>query len=192
VAAGDVLGGFFSQNRILAGAAAAFAEKGIDGATVEDILVAAGVSRRTFYKVFQNKEDVLVALHRGLSELFLQAIHSAVASTRVGAERMERCVDVFLAAAQRTSGLMLQLQAEAQRRERLAARRKAMFLELVELIQAGFRQEGRAEPDALLLFGILSGLEAIVRTQVESGRVSDEDMARARGAMLALLRGALD
>lgn len=192
MAAGDVLAGFFSQNRILAGAAAAFTEKGIDGATVEDILVAAGVSRRTFYKVFQNKEDVLVALHRGLSELFLQGIHAAVASTRVGAERMERCVDVFLAAAQRTSGLMLQLQAEAQRRERLAARRKAMFLELVELIQAGFRQEGRPEPDALLLFGILSGLEAIVRIKVESGRVSDEDMARARGAMLTLLRGALD
>jgi AcrR family transcriptional regulator len=189
--AGDFLGGFFSQNRILAGAASAFLEKGIEGATVEDILVAAGVSRRTFYKVFQNKEDVLVALHRGLSELFLQAIHAAVASTRAGSERMVRCVDVFLLAAQRSSGLMLQLQAEAQRRERLSARRKAMFLELVELIQAGFRQEGRPEPDALLLFGVLAGLEAIVRSQVESGRVSDEDMAKARAAMLALLRGAL-
>lgn len=186
-----MLGGFFSQNRILAGAASAFLEKGIEGATVEDILVAAGVSRRTFYKVFQNKEDVLVALHRGLTDLLLQAIHAAVASTRVGAERMERCVDVFLIAAARSSGLMLQLQAEAQRRERLAARRKAMFLELVELIQAGFRQEGRPAPDSLLLLGILSGLEAIVRVQVESGRVTDEDLARARVAMLALLRGAL-
>jgi hypothetical protein len=41
------------------------------------------------------------------------------------------------------------------------------------------------------LLGILSGLEAIVRVQVESGRVTDEDLARARVAMLALLRGAL-
>jgi AcrR family transcriptional regulator len=189
--AGDILGGFFAQNRILAGAATAFREKGIEGATVEDILVASGVSRRTFYKVFQNKEDVLVALHRGLSELFLQAIHAAVASSPAGAERMERCVDVFLLAAQRSSGLMLQLQAEAQRRERLAVRRKTLFLELVELIQAGFRLEGRVAPDALLLLGVLAGLEAIVRTQMESGRVGDEDMAHARTAMLALLRGAL-
>ncbi len=189
--AGDILGGFFSQNKILAGAAEVFRHKGIEAATVADILVAAGVSRRTFYKVFTNKEDVLVALHRGLSELFMQAMRAAVAESKDGPARMRRCVDVFLLAAQRSSGLMLQLQAEAQRRDRLAERRQAMFRELVEMIQEGYRDEGRPTPDPLLVYGLLIGLEGVVRFQMEAGRVTDSDLAHAREVMLQMLDGAL-
>lgn len=189
--AGDLLGGFFSQNKILAGAAEVFRQKGFETATVEDILVAAGVSRRTFYKVFTNKEDVLVALHRGLSELFMQAMRAVVTEAKEGPERLRRCVDVFLLAAQRSSGLMLQLQAEAQRRERLGERRRAMFRELVEMIQDGFREQGREPPDPLLLHGMLIGLEGVVRHQMEAGRTSDADLMHAREVMLQMLAGAL-
>lgn len=189
--AGDLLGGFFSQNRILAGAAEVFRHKGIEEATVADILVAAGVSRRTFYKVFTSKEDVVVALHRGLSELFMQAMRAAVAESKEGPERMRRCVDVFLLAAQRSSGLMLQLQAEAQRSERLGERRKNMFREVVEMIREGFVEQGREPPDPLLLYGLLIGLEGIVRHQLEAGRLADSDLAHAREVMLQMLGGAL-
>lgn len=187
----DLLGSFFSQNHILAGAAEAFRSHGIEGATVEDILRAAGVSRRTFYKAFKSKEDVLDALHRGLADLFMQAIRLASVSSKQE-ERIHSCIDVFLLAAQRSSGLMLQLQAEAQRRERLGLRRQAMFRELTAMIEDGFREAGREPPPSLLVHGLLIGLEGIVRHQLETGRLADSDLAQARSAMLMLARGALD
>ena len=189
---GDLLASFFSQNHILAGAAEAFRTHGIEGATVEDILRASGVSRRTFYKAFKSKEDVLDALHRGLADLFMQAIRLASASAKQGEERIHNCIDIFLLAAQRSSGLMLQLQAEAQRRERLGLRRQAMFRELAAMIEDGFREAGREPPNSLLVHGLLIGLEGIVRHQLETGRLADTDLAQARSAMLMLARGALD
>ena len=49
---------------VLMGASKIFAERGVDAVSVEDILVAANVSRRTFYKAYKNKADVLSALYR--------------------------------------------------------------------------------------------------------------------------------
>ena len=69
LAVGDRLGSFFSQNKILGGAAEVFRRKGIDAATVEDILVAAGVSRCTFYKACASKDEVLVGrIRRDVSD----------------------------------------------------------------------------------------------------------------------------
>lgn len=188
---GERLGTFFAQNKILGGAAEAFRKKGVQEATIEDILVAAGVSRRTFYKAFANKEDVVVALHRELSELFLAAMRDAVRSATTPLERISRCVDVYLLAAQRSSGLMMALMAEAQRPGRLAERRRAALAGVAGLLEEGSRASGREPPDPLLVIGLLTGLESVARALMEEGRLGDADIARARAAMLRLAIGTL-
>ena len=50
------------RTRILRGAAKVFGERGYSASSVEAILEAAQVSRRTFYRTFRSKEDVLAAL----------------------------------------------------------------------------------------------------------------------------------
>lgn len=48
-----------SRDSIVSAARAAFSEQGYFAATVDDILTHSGVSRTTFYRHFQSKEDVL-------------------------------------------------------------------------------------------------------------------------------------
>src|SRR4051812_34990074 len=48
-----------AERGILASAIAVFTKKGAAATRVEDILESAGVARRTFYKYFRSKDDVL-------------------------------------------------------------------------------------------------------------------------------------
>src|SRR5580658_5491801 len=49
---------------IVGAAATVFARLGFAAARVEDILAAAGIARRTFYKSFSSKEDVRAAVYQ--------------------------------------------------------------------------------------------------------------------------------
>lgn len=51
-----------TRSRLLAGASAAFAEKGYAATTIDDVVRAAGVTRATFYLHFTNKAELLTEL----------------------------------------------------------------------------------------------------------------------------------
>ncbi len=58
------------RNRIIELAEGIFAEKGYDAATVDEIVAAAGYTKRSFYNYFIDKEEILLAIVlRGLTAL---------------------------------------------------------------------------------------------------------------------------
>ncbi|MEA2334346.1 MAG: hypothetical protein QOG40_836 [Solirubrobacteraceae bacterium] len=74
-----------------------FAERGFDGATIDEIAAAADVSRRTFFRYFARKEDVILAWKRRTAdelrealaarpagEAPLDAVHGALAAVAAG------------------------------------------------------------------------------------------------------------
>jgi AcrR family transcriptional regulator len=67
------------RTRLLEGMAAAVAEKGYAGASVADVIARAGVSRKTFYEHFANKEACFLAAYGLGVELLMDAIEDAVA-----------------------------------------------------------------------------------------------------------------
>jgi AcrR family transcriptional regulator len=62
-----------ARAEIAVAALALFAERGFQHVTVDDIVTAAGVSRRTFFRYFETKEDALLADYPQLSDRLEQA-----------------------------------------------------------------------------------------------------------------------
>jgi AcrR family transcriptional regulator len=67
------------RGRMLAAMAAAVAEKGYADAVVADVVAGAGVSRKTFYEQFDNKQDCFLAAYDAGVQLILAAIDEAIA-----------------------------------------------------------------------------------------------------------------
>ena len=70
----------FNRLRVLEAARDVFADRGIAGTSVEHLLRAAKVSRRTFYRYFRNKEQVLAGLYALACEVLLTSIRDAIAA----------------------------------------------------------------------------------------------------------------
>lgn|SRR5215217_1041254 len=63
-----------TAKRIEAASIRLFLAKGIDGTTIDEIAVAAGISRRTFFHYFKSKDDIMLAMQSGLGEILATAL----------------------------------------------------------------------------------------------------------------------
>ena len=68
------------RGRLLGAMAAAVAEKGYANVAVADVIERAGVSRKTFYEHFANKEDCFLAAYDAGVDILVAAIDEAVAA----------------------------------------------------------------------------------------------------------------
>src|SRR5690606_39152669 len=118
------LGELGARTRVLQGAANVFAEVGVRSASVEDILKAAGISRRTFYKLYDSKESVMMALYRMGTDNLLGACTIAVGEGKTPLERIEGCIDAHLRSAREFGRLVFVLGGEAHRHESLLHARR--------------------------------------------------------------------
>lgn len=70
------------RQRLLAAATVAVCEKGYAGMTVRDMTAGAGVSRRTFYEYYADKQGVLLAAYDAGFERLLEQLRRACAAQR--------------------------------------------------------------------------------------------------------------
>ncbi len=81
-----------TRERLMQAAADVFADRGVNGATVEEITEAAGFTRGAFYSNFADKSDLVVALlNQSMAEQFAvarQAIDTMLASGDQSAEEL--------------------------------------------------------------------------------------------------------
>jgi len=194
-ATGVQLGEAEARLRILAGAAEVFSNYGVRNASVADILRASSVSRRTFYRLYQSKEDVVVALYKLGTERLLDACRLATREETDLIRQICRCVDAHLRNARELGRLVFVLGGEAQRHESaLHAPRMQVHKELVELlISSATASEENIDP--LLVRGLVLALEGITRMALQEGdegrSVSDESIERARRVMYRIATSAV-
>lgn len=190
------LGDLGARTRILQGAASVFADVGVRTASVEDVLKAAGVSRRTFYRFYESKESVVVALYRMGTDGLLGACAVAVSEGKTPRERVEGCIDAHLRNASTFGRLVFVLGGEAHRQESLLhARRMEVHEALARLFLSAMHGREREALDPLLVRALVLAVEGVTRMVLEEGdegrNVSTESIEHGRKVMVHLVCAAL-
>lgn len=75
-----------TRNDLLAAATALFAERGVNGASIEQISERAGYSRGAFYSNFEDKQDLVLALQEARTRREYEEIRALIDANRVGEE----------------------------------------------------------------------------------------------------------
>jgi AcrR family transcriptional regulator len=136
--------------RVLRAAAHCFAQRGYFSSSVEHIIGRARMSRRTFYRLFESKEDVLEALHEEVTRRLLAQLDAAMSGVAGALERVRRGIQAYIEALASHRGLARVLLVDVRAAgPRLAAAREqahAAFAERIEAAYAALVAEGVAEP----------------------------------------------
>ncbi|MBB4663351.1 TetR/AcrR family transcriptional regulator [Conexibacter arvalis] len=84
------------RERLLDGMAQTVAAQGYAATSVADVLKIAGVSRRTFYERFSDKEDCFLAAYDAIVAVALERVRGACAEAPEPDLRLERGLDALL------------------------------------------------------------------------------------------------
>jgi AcrR family transcriptional regulator len=188
-ATGVQLGEDVARNMIMFGATRVFATMGFRAASVEDLLEAGQVSRRTFYRFFKSKDDVALAMYTMGTSSLIEACRRAIVQDADLLTQLERFVDIHLANAKSVGRLVFVLGGEASRLESpLHARRMEVHDAIVQMI---CEHPAAGNVDPLLVRTLMFAIEAIVRSILQEGdegrRISADSIARARRVLARIV-----
>lgn len=176
------------RTRILRGAAKVFGERGYGATSVEAILEAAEVSRRTFYRTFRSKEDVLRTLFDNSVQMLLRAVREATSDRAAQTDLTSSAVDAYLRVHANAGPLARVLLLEQfSPGSPLAEQRDRAFATFSTLMIQASESRGRPVADPLLVTAVVAAINQVcvqMATEQPSGRW---DVARAKRAILRIL-----
>jgi AcrR family transcriptional regulator len=136
-----------ARGRLQQAALELFAERGYEQTTVEDIATRAGLTKRTFFRHFSDKREVLFAGGDEFQQLFMRGL--------AGAPDSATPIEAIAVTLEAVSGFFDDRHEHARRRQRvIAANVELQERELVKLgsvaaaIAGGLRERGVTEPAA--------------------------------------------
>jgi AcrR family transcriptional regulator len=138
---------------------------------VADVIARAGVSRKTFYELFDNKQDCLLATYDLVAEEAIRRIDLAYRAAKGWPDRMEAAIGALLSAALENPGAVRLYLLEApavgpagiERRERSIVRFEQSLREALELAP------GKGTIAEVALKAIVGGLNRVVYRQALRG-----------------------
>jgi AcrR family transcriptional regulator len=162
----------------LEGAARLLGKRGSADVTVEEILRASKISRATFYRFFQNKEEVLDALYEVWTMTLAEAMRSVVVGDGTGLEKLQRALEQLMRFHTSVGPLIRVLQAESQRPgSSLVARKEVLHQALADLVDSQLRLHYDLRVDPLVLRALIVTLEGVSAILLRKNEPIDTDRA---------------
>jgi AcrR family transcriptional regulator len=164
------------RQRILAAVAEAVSDVGYAAMTVEDIIKAAGVSRRTFYEHFRSKEEAFLVSYDDVSAQLMDAVDAAFHGTDAFVTRVEDGMRAFLTllAAEPAYANMCIVEVLVAGQAALE-RRNAVMRQFRELIDKGAADElpKSARPPGLTSEVLVGGVHEVIYSRVLRGETAE-------------------
>jgi AcrR family transcriptional regulator len=164
------------RQRILAAVADAVSDVGYAAMTVEDIIRAAGVSRRTFYEHFRGKEDAFLVSYDDISGQLMDAVDAAFHRSDAFVTRVEDCMRAFLTllAAEPAYAHMCIVEVLVAGPAAIE-RRNAVMRQFRDLIDKGAAAElpRSARPPALMSETLVGGVHEVIYSRVRRGETAE-------------------
>ncbi len=161
-----------TASRILDGTAEAIGSHGIAETTVQHILDASHVSRRTFYKHYTSKEDALRGLYARYADTLVRATATEIGKANDPLAQVERIIGAYISTLEQGGPVMWRLVAEAVGSDSmLAADREQTLDVLVETIDKAVRSLLGMRTDLLVYRALLLALEGLALHQHRSGTI---------------------
>jgi AcrR family transcriptional regulator len=161
------------RERILSAVGDVVSVVGYREMSVADVIVTAGVSRRTFYEHFDNKQDAFLAAYDAVLLQLLSKVRDALEAERTFAARMRAGLGAFLDFLSREPGFarMCIVEALAAGPDAIARRNGAMAA-FASLISDNAREIGTPlEPLPLTAETIVGGIYEVVYTRIVRGDI---------------------
>jgi AcrR family transcriptional regulator len=161
------------RERILSAVGDVVSVAGYRDMSVEDVIVTAGVSRRTFYEHFKNKEDAFLAAYDAVLMQLLSTVRDAIERERTFSARMQAGLSAFLDFLAREPGFarMCIVEALAAGPDAIARRNGAMTA-FATLISDNAREIGTPlTPPPLTAETIVGGIYEVVYTRIVRGDI---------------------
>lgn len=168
----------FQRTRIVSAMTAVACEHGVQFATVARVTSRAGISRRTFYEIFENRNDCLMAAIEQTVVHVVQRTRAAVESQTLWTDRIRMGLHALLEFCEEEPGLarLCVVQTTAAGPTMLA-RRSELFDRLAAIIDEG-RAIARRKPPPLTAEGVVGGALSVIYSRL---------IAPERGGFLQLL-----
>lgn len=168
-----------TRMKLIQATAHAVVENGLRAMTVEHILAAASLSRRTFYQHFRNKEEAVLALYQNVVDDLTRRVYDGVQSTTDPTRRLFAGLDGYLDFQQRGGNLVTLLQAEASNPDSVLSPIREKSLDtMVELVDSEVRMELGEALDPLIYRCLFLGLEGMVIYVRNKGPLRKADRVR--------------
>ncbi len=161
------------RERILSAVGDVVSVAGYREMSVEDVIVTAGVSRRTFYEHFKNKEDAFLAAYDAVLLQLLSTVQAAIDTEQTFSARMCAGLRAFLDFLAREPGFarMCIVEALAAGPEAIARRNGAMAA-FADMFEENARVLGTPiEPQPITAETIVGGIYEVVYTRIVRGDI---------------------
>ena len=181
-----------ARTEILIHAITVFAQRGLARTTVQDLLDAAGISRRTFYKYFRNKHDVLESLYQISVDNMILRFRREAERGRSVSEVIANTCNIYFDYHLSLGPIIHLMMEEARRRDSLLApHREQAYVTVAGVMQAEMRRVTGRELDILVYRSLIWLLESYSLDLLGNRAVSTTMLNHYKGIMTGLAEAVL-
>lgn len=161
------------RDRLMRAMAQTVAEYGYQETTVRRLLGRAGLSRRTYYELFEDKEDCFLVAYDEVVEHVLALVAEAYGGGERPEERIERALEAFLGFCAAEPDVARMCIVEVLAAGPAARDRRAATMERLSEMMAGALEELRGDPVLSLISarGLVGAVHELVYVPIDRGEV---------------------